>query len=282
LKKGIPLSVEAIDYDPLKAVIGRQVSRNTLLRRLFYTALGALFLRNWHVRRELKRIAKLRDRWDIYDAGSGYGQFSYKMGKLFPNSTVLAVDVKTEEIEACNWFSKAVGQNNVTYQVGDLVEFRKPDSFDFALSVDVMEHILEDETVYRNVFDSLRNGGLFLINTPTATEGAPPPEEGADFSAIGEHVREGYTEQEFREKMERAGFEILKMKRTYGVPLGQFAWMVLQRIPMRLLTISKLFAVVVIPWMIVLYPFAALAMWIDTIKDNNKRGGGWLLLAKKP
>jgi SAM-dependent methyltransferase len=250
------------------------------LRRLFYTALGALFLRNWHVRRELKRIAKLRDRWDIYDAGSGFGQFSYKMGKLFPNSTVYAVDVKDEEIEACNWFSRAVGQDNVTYEVGDLVEFRRPESFDFALSVDVMEHILEDETVFRNVYDSLRSGGLFLINTPSATEGAPPPEEGADFSVIGEHVREGYTEQEFREKMERAGFRIEMMKRTYG-PWGTFAWKVLQRIPMRLLTASKLFAVFVIPWMIVLYPFAALAMWIDTIR-HNKQGGGWLLLAKKP
>ena len=275
------MSVEAIDYDPLKAVIGRMVSRSVPMRRLFYTALGALFLRNWHVRRELKRIAKRKQKWDIYDAGSGFGQFSYKMGKCFPNSTVHAVDVKDEEIEACNWFSKQIGQHNVSFHVGDLVEYRKPDSFDFALSVDVMEHILEDEQVFRNVYDSLRSGGLFLINTPTASEDAEPVEEGEDFSAIGEHVREGYTEQEFREKMERAGFQIEMMKKSYGPVWGKLAWMILQRIPMQLLTTTKLFAIIVIPWMIVLYPLAAFAMWMDTIV-HNKEGGGWLLLAKKP
>ena len=200
-EEGVILSPEAIEYDPLKAVIGKRVASGTLLRRLFYTALGALFLRNWYVRRELRRIAKRRDRWDIYDAGSGYGQFTYKMSKVFPNASIFAVDVKEEEIEACNEFTKAVGQPNTEFRVADLTEFRKPDSFDFALSVDVMEHILEDEQVFRNVFDSLRSGGLFMIITPTASEDSPPPAEDFEHSAIGEHVREGYTETEFREKM---------------------------------------------------------------------------------
>lgn len=249
-------------------------------RRLFYTALGALFLRNWHVRKELKRIAKLKGKWDIYDAGSGYGQFTYMMGKLFPNVSIHAVDVKDEEIEACRWFTEHVGQKNTVFEVGDLVKFRKPNSFDFALSVDVMEHILEDEAVFANVFASLRSGGLFLISTPVAHSAhVHSPDE--DFSAIGEHVREGYTEQEFREKMTRAGFVVEKMRRTYGGFWGKIAWWMLQRIPMTLLTISKAFAIIVIPWMIVLYPFAAFAMWMDTIVED-KYGGGWLLLASKP
>jgi SAM-dependent methyltransferase len=232
------------------------------------------------VRRELKRIAKLRDRWDIYDAGSGFGQFSYRMGKIFPSATVHAVDVKDEEVEACNWFSKQVGQTQVSFETGDLVQFRKPDSFDFALSVDVMEHILEDEQVFANVFASLRSGGRFLIATPSASE-ITLPVEGEDFSVIGEHVREGYTEQEFKDKMTRAGFVIEKMKRTYGPFWGKLAWWILQRIPMQLLTMSKLFAIIVAPWMIALYPVAAFAMWMDTLVDN-KTGGGWLLVARKP
>ncbi|MBU0690328.1 methyltransferase domain-containing protein [bacterium] len=250
-------------------------------RRLFYTALGALFLRTWHAKKELKRIAKQRDKWDIYDAGSGYGQYTYMMGKYFPNASIHAVDVKEEEVEACNWFTQHVGQKNTEFIVGDLVTHRKPDSFDLALSVDVMEHILEDEEVFANVFASLRSGGLFLVLTPIANHAHEPVPEDASFSAIGEHVREGYTEEEFREKMARAGFVVEKMKRTYGPVFGKFAWWILQRIPMQLLTVSKLLAVLVIPLMILLYPFAALAMWLDTIVHNGK-GGGWLLLAKKP
>ncbi len=94
-------------------------------------------------------------------------------------------------------------------------------------------------------------------------------------------MREGYTEREFYHKMQNAGFTVDVLKRVYGPVWGTFAWQTLQRIPMRLLSLSKLFFVVVIPWMIVLYPFAALAMFLD-VRARNKRGGGWLMVARKP
>lgn len=275
------LPIHEIHYDPLKAVLGKFVSRNSLMRRLFYTALGMLFLRQWHVRSELKRLAKEKPKWDIFDAGSGYGQYTYLMGKTFPNNSILALDVKEEQVEDCNWFTQKVGQKNCTFIVDDLITYRKPDSFDFALSVDVMEHILEDEAVYANVFASLRKGGLFMISTPTTTEEAQQHAEGEAFSVIGEHVRQGYTEKEFREKMTRAGFVVEKMKFTYGPVWGRLAWMILQRIPMLLLSTSKIFAIIVIPWMLVLYLPAALFMWLD-VHLHNRNGGGWLLIARKP
>ena len=131
-----------------------------------------------------------------------------------------------------------------------------------------------------SIFASLRSGGLFLISTPIARSAHQhPPDD--DFSAVGEHVREGYTEQEFHDKMTRAGFTVESMKKTYGVFWGRIAWWILQRIPMSLLTLSKALAIIVIPRMIVLYPVAAFAMWMDRLSDN-KDGGGWLLLARKP
>jgi 2-polyprenyl-3-methyl-5-hydroxy-6-metoxy-1,4-benzoquinol methylase len=272
----------AIDYDPLKAKIGNVVASSAGRRRLFYTALGMLFLRQWHVRAELKRIAADGARVaDILDAGSGFGQYSYLMAKLFPQARVYAVDVKQEQIDDCNRFAKAVGSaERMTFAFGDLTEFRRESAFDLALSVDVMEHIEDDLAVYRNVFASLRPGGLLMVATPSASEDAPHP-PGEVHSVIGEHVREGYTEQEFIDKITGAGFRIEKMKRTYGPVWGRIAWYILQRIPMRLLTISKVLAIVVVPWMIVLYPLAALCMWLDVVLKNQS-GGGWLLVARKP
>ncbi|MBU0507980.1 class I SAM-dependent methyltransferase [bacterium] len=274
------LHSDAIDYDPLKSVVGRIVSRSVLLRKLFYLALGMLFLRQWHVRAELKRIARERRNKikGIFDAGSGYGQYTYLMAKLFPQAHILAVDVKEEQLADGRWFSEKVGHKNVEYVLGDLTVFQRSESADLAVSADVMEHILEDEAVYRNVFATLRRGGRFIITTPTAeTETIP----GQSFhSVIGEHVREGYTEREFREKITRAGLVVEKLRRTYTPLWGSLAWHILQRIPVRLLTISKLFAIVVIPWMIVLYPFAALCMWLD-VKSKGTKGGGWLMVAHK-
>jgi SAM-dependent methyltransferase len=270
---------EAIDYDPLKAVLGRIVSRNVLLRRGFYAALGALFLRQWHVRAALKRIANSSDVKDIFDAGSGFGQYTYLMGKLFPKAKIFALDVKPEQIEDCNWFTEHVGQKGAHFELGDLTTFRRPDSFDLALSVDVMEHIADDESVFRNVFASLRKGGWFVINTPRAAVQSDPE---AEFeTVIGEHVRAGYTEDEFVEKITRAGFRIERLRKTYGAPWGWLSWMLLLRIPMRLLTISKLFFVLVIPWVLVVYLPSALFMWLDVHASGND-GWGWLMVARKP
>ncbi len=288
------MSDVAIDYDPLKAKLGLMVSRSTLLRRLFYTALGMLFLRQWHVRKELKELsrtapdlpAKAEGRSlsggvkDIFDAGSGFGQYSYLMAKFFPGATIYAVDVKQEQIDDCNYFAKQMGLEKLTFAYADLTEFRNENRYDLALSVDVMEHILDDLSVYRNVFASLRPGGKFIIATPSADE-APPSPPGEVHSVIGEHVREGYTKDEFIQKVTNAGFKIVKMKRTYGPVWGRIAWMILQRIPMRLLTWSRLLAVVVVPWMILVYPVAAFAMYMD-VHSANQRGGGWLMVVQKP
>ncbi len=271
----------AIDYDPLKAKLGRAVSRNVLLRRLFYAALGLLFLRQWHVRAELKRIARERGHAvrGILDAGSGFGQYTYLMGKLFPWAQIFAVDVKAEQIEDCRWFTEQVKQKFTKFEVADLTRFRDVDRFNLALSVDVMEHIAEDEAVFQNVYASLRPGGTFIIATPSAEEGAAHHED-EDFSVVGEHVRQGYTRPEFIEKITRAGFTVEKLNYTYGPVWGRLAWLLLQRIPMRLLSITKLLAIVVVPWMIVFYLPAALCMWLD-VHTHNAHGGGWLMVARK-
>lgn len=269
----------AIDYDPLKATLGRAVARQPILRRLFYTMLGALFLRNWYIRRELKRARSKKSSWNIFDAGSGFGQFSYKMAKTFPNATVYGLDVKPEQIEDCTWFSKSVGQNNVKYDLGDLTIYESPDSYDLILNTDVLEHVLEDEKVWANFYASLKKDGYLIVTTPSSSEGQKEY-AGDDFSVIGEHVREGYTKQEFIDKATRAGFQIERLDYSYGPFWGTLAWRLLQRIPMFWLSMSKVFFVIVVPWMVLVYPIAAFAMWMD-MQVSNARGGGWIFVGRK-
>jgi len=269
------MPVKEIDYDPLKGRLGRLVARSVWRRRLFFAALGALFLREWHVKKSLRRLSRQRASWEILDAGMGFGQYTHFMARHFPNPKVLGIDVKREQVEDARWFAAKAGDVHCTFEYADLTEFRQPDSFDLALSVDVMEHVLEDEKVFANIFASLRGGGYFVIATPTASEST-----GAEFhSVVGEHVREGYSESEFRQKLKKAGFHVLSMKRTYG-PWGGIAWRLLQRIPMRLQNISKLFLPLLIPYFILAYLPAAFCMMMDVWCDN-RRGGGWLVLAQK-
>jgi hypothetical protein len=75
-------------YDPIKDSIGNVVRTAPVLRRLFYFTLGMMFLRTWFVKRELKNfLSKRTGPFDLFDAGSGFGQYSYYIAKRFPNAT---------------------------------------------------------------------------------------------------------------------------------------------------------------------------------------------------
>jgi len=203
-------------YDPIKASLGDVVRRSPLLRRLFYTVLGLMFLREWHVKRELRRqLRSVSAPFMIYDAGSGFGQYSYYMAKKFPSVTIRAVDVKEEQIEDCRRFFEARRISNCSFSIEDLLTIGHAGLFDFVLSVDVMEHIEDDRTVFRNFFRALKPGGQLFINTPSdlgGSDATSPDEE----SFIGEHARNGYSEGEMREKLEAEGFRVEYIRYTYG------------------------------------------------------------------
>ena len=68
---------------------------------------------------------------------------------------------------SCSAFFKKVKRNNVQFSVEDLTVFKQENTFDLILSVDVMEHILEDVQVFKNFHASLKKGGMLLISTPS-------------------------------------------------------------------------------------------------------------------
>ncbi|MBK7445541.1 MAG: hypothetical protein IPJ45_05890 [Ignavibacteria bacterium] len=80
-------------YDPVKKVFGDIVSNNAFLRKVFYFLLDLMFLRSWHVRKKIKQYFPKNTVMKIFDAGMGFGQYLFH-GKRFPDSDILAIDVK--------------------------------------------------------------------------------------------------------------------------------------------------------------------------------------------
>lgn len=266
-------------YDPIKDSLGNVVRRSVLLRRLFYTVLGLMFLREWHVKREIRRQITRNRPIDILDAGSGFGQYSYYMGRRFPASRIVSVDVKADQIEDCRTFFNARGIRNCSFAVADLTTMDHENRYDFILSVDVMEHIEDDRSVFRNFFRALRPGGKVFINTPSDLGGsdATSPD---DPSFIGEHARNGYNAEEIRGKLEDAGLAVQYVRYTYG-PYGSAAWRLGIKIPMQLLNISRAFFLLLPVWYLVVLPLALPLMAVDYIR-TNPRGTGLNVLAVKP
>jgi 2-polyprenyl-3-methyl-5-hydroxy-6-metoxy-1,4-benzoquinol methylase len=269
-----------MEYDPIKKYLGRFFNRNRYLRILFYQLLDLLLLRAWYIRRELKRW-KLSNPGPrkILDAGSGFGQYTYRLAKLSGDYTVKAVDVKEEQIEDCNNFiSKNKVTKRVEFQVADLTTFKEENKYDLILSVDVMEHIEEDVLVFKNLCSSLVHGGMLLISTPS-DQGGSDAHHDKDKSFIGEHVRNGYGTEEIEQKLIRAGFSAVEAKYSYGSP-GKLSWKLSMKYPVWFLSISRFFIILIPLYYLVVYPICFLLNLMD-VNGRHKTGTGLIVKAWK-
>ncbi|MGE5352513.1 MAG: class I SAM-dependent methyltransferase [Acidobacteriota bacterium] len=268
-------------YDPIKNIFARWIKRFPFLRVWFYKLLDVMFLRSWYVRRELKKLRKEfgNRQLSIYDAGTGYGQYAYFMAKNLKPNNIYAIDVKEEWIEDCREFFRSQNLKNVSFGVEDLTQISHEAKFDLILSVDVMEHIVEDVKVFENFHRALRPGGFLMINTPSIYGGSDVHDEEEE-SFIGEHARVGYSFEDLRSKLEPLGFKLYQSKYTYGT-WGDRAWRLGIKYPIQMVNKSKLLLLLLPIYYIFTFPFTLLMMYMDYTAEN-KVGAGINFIARKP
>jgi len=267
-----------MNYDPIKKDLGNVFNKHPFLRKLFYQLLDLLLLRTWHVHRELRKWTSSQSKAMVLDAGSGFGQYSFYLSRKDPQYTIDAVDVKDDQIADCNAFFQKVNLTNVKFQVGDLTQSIADNKYDLVVCVDVMEHILEDVTVFRNFHQAMKPGAMLLISTPSDQGGSDVHEETGE-SFIGEHVRDGYNVAEMADKLKQAGFEKMEILYSYGAP-GKIAWRLSMKYPMLMLNTSKLFFVLVPFYYLITYPFSFVLNYLDTYTKHTT-GTGLIVKAWK-
>ncbi len=270
-----------IAYDPVKDRFAQIIRRFRFLRTLFYKVLDLFFLRSWYIRRILRRYGSEIDAkgdWRLLDAGSGFGQYDRFILQEFNNVNVQAVDVKKDYLEdSRRYFEREIDAGRITFKKEDLLGIDYEDLFDFAICVDVLEHIEEDEKVIQNINRSLQSGGYFLMHSPSIYS-----EEDADGdeSFVDEHARPGYSKSDIRDKLEKSGFTVLDVAYTYGTK-GHLAWELIIKYPMLWLNKIKLWALPVMAiYYIPVLPLSLTLMALD-IRDENERGAGIYALAQK-
>ena len=183
-----------------------------------------------------------------------------------------------EEIKECSVFFDRAGRNNVKFRLADLTDFVKKNSYDLAISVDVMEHIEEDVKVFSNIYKSLNDNGVLIISTPS-DKGGSDVHSDHDESFIGEHVRDGYSIEDITAKLTRAGFARTECKYSYG-PSGSLSWRLTMKYPLILAGFSKIFLIILPLYFLLLLPFILLLNYID-VSSSNKTGTGLIVIAIK-
>ena len=91
-----------MQYEPIKRSLGRFFSGTVSLRRALYFLLDILLLRTWHVKKALRKIGgELNSNAYILDAGSGLGQYTWRMSRMNRTWKIDGVDIDNEQVEDC-------------------------------------------------------------------------------------------------------------------------------------------------------------------------------------
>lgn len=272
-----------MQYDPIKRSLGKVFNATPMLRVLFYKLLDVLLLRSWYIHRELRKWNNSVGATGIsaLDAGCGFGQYVYNLARLNKSNKVLGVDVKDEQVADCNGFFARLGMSErVRFEVQDLTTFSSPEAFNLILSVDVMEHILEDRKVFSNFFDSLAKGGMLLISTPSDLGGSDSDnhdEEAHGF--VDEHVRDGYSISDITEKLTTAGFSHVEALYSYGTP-GHIAWVLSMKWPIVAINATKL-AFLILPFYYLAFMPICLILNAFDVCMKHSSGTGLIVKAIK-
>src|SRR5512133_1725322 len=99
-----------MQYEPVKNILGKFFSRSTLLRKVFYLSIDLLLLRTWHVKKKLKEIsADFPGKATVLDAGSGLGQYSWRMSRMNRNWEIRGADINKDQVGECQAFFSKTG-----------------------------------------------------------------------------------------------------------------------------------------------------------------------------
>jgi SAM-dependent methyltransferase len=269
-----------MQYDPIKRSLGKVFNSTPFLRRVFYRLLDLLLLRSWHIRRELKKLKREGFKpSQIADAGSGFGQYIYYLSKHYPNASIEGLDIKQEQVDDCNQFFSAIGRDKkVVFKYADLTRLEESEAWDLVLSVDVMEHIEDDRTVFKHIYKGLKPGGVLLISTPSDQGGSDVHHEHEE-SFIDEHVRDGYGVDEIDEKLREAGFSDIQKAYSYGGP-GKISWKLSMKYPILLANFSKLFLLLLPFYYLLVFPFCYLLNMAD-VRVQHSTGTGLIVKCTK-
>jgi SAM-dependent methyltransferase len=264
-----------MQYAELKNSLGNIISKHPVFRILFYKVLDLLILRSWHIKREINRWEnKCECKTLILDAGSGFGQYAYYLSAKNKLWNVLGVDINEELVSDCNTFFLKLKKTNGIFKTADLRSFVKENTFDLILSVDVMEHIVEDEQVFANFYQSLKPGAMLLLSTPKEKSGKDRLKNSDDAM-----VRNGYDPKEIEDKLKRVGFSRVNVLYAYG-PSGKLSWYLSIKIPLIIFNTSKWLFLLMPIYYLFVFPVCMVLNYLDVMR-LHRSGDGLIVKAWK-
>ncbi|NRB49374.1 MAG: methyltransferase domain-containing protein [Saprospiraceae bacterium] len=183
-----------------------------IIRKIFGYTLVGNYARALTFKRLLEKIPGYQLK-KILDLGCGYGEYSFMMAEAFPKAEVTALDLNAKSVQDIDRLARKNGFGNLKTHIGPIDTLEEPNaSYDFIFSVDVFEHIKEEEMPFVQAYEKLRPGGYLLVKIPNRDQLTILPEQWFEEHhdwLEDEHIGQIYDLEGLRQRMEKEGFDII-------------------------------------------------------------------------
>ena len=168
--------------------------------------------------RKRMKFAKYFTRGDstTLDVGCGNGAFSFAAQTC--GNRVLGIDSDPIKLKRCEEFRDYLGidQERCMFRVHNAYYLEDiPEIFDQVICFETLEHVKRDATVIEALSQKLRVGGILHLCTPFRDR-RPYYGEVVSDREDGNHVRLGYTFDEFDSLLSRVGLTVIQRDTAVG------------------------------------------------------------------
>jgi SAM-dependent methyltransferase len=146
-----------------------------------------------------QEFVKGKDVLDIA-CGTGYGSALLLEAGA---ASVTGMDISEE---ALRFAREKYGRDGITFRQRDVCSLESPDSFDFIVSFETLEHVSQYREALRQLHLALRPGGTLILSTPNRRITSPFARTLADKPANPFHTQE-FVPEEVRSLIIDAGFQ---------------------------------------------------------------------------
>lgn len=177
-----------------------------------------------------RHCPKTRNGERVFDAGCGSGAFSIGLAMRGYDAIGLSWDERNQKIAQDR--ARIVGANNVVFPIGDLRGLDERielfGKFDYVLSLENIEHVLDDRKLMCNLSSCLKPGGWLVLSTPNKDYRAVTPEDDGPFEKVesGWHVRRGYTSGMLEELCAQSGLKVERIASCTGFISQKLTWLI--------------------------------------------------------
>jgi SAM-dependent methyltransferase len=192
--------------------------RDVLVRVLGWRALmlhgdPCVWDRYWWLRSRLRRPGQR-----VLDAGAGNGGFAIFAARMGNES--LGLSFSADEMSAAKRRAAICHAESARFAIRDLRTLGdgvSPEGqFDEIICFEVIEHLLDDAKLVRELAAMLRPGGRLLITAPYLPH-RPLLGEQLSETEDGGHVRWGYSEERLRSLAQHAALDVVEIGYVSGV-----------------------------------------------------------------